>query len=468
MSLRSFITTASLRAGLLGATLGAVVVFAVMRPITRPAPPRRADTPPPPIEAPIEAPSEARSEAERMLDRHLLWCDATATVEEAIDLLRRQTGADIAVEWDALERFGVRRDKPIRVYWRDATLADGLATILEAASGSPGSVGFTPRGRSILISDAQNLTTLTFIRSYDVRDLAAARQAASAVERTDWESGLVATLEGYLGGTLRARIPASLVWIACFDGRLIVRHDGSAHRDTVQFLRQLRSPPAATVGRPPGMAGRVIFPATSAVDLALARAVPEFRLDGVPFEEALDAVRALSDGLSEAELWVDWQELGAAGFDRRRPVTVRLRNATVGRALSAVLAAAGDTGLPLDYMPVGEGLCVTTLERMESTTYPRIYDVRDLLAGDALVVDPAAAAPPARATRESSVELLCRLVMDQCEDHGEALPFSEWDGRLIVRQNWRTHRRIEAMLDALRSRAPAPATAPTSAAGKQN
>lgn len=81
--------------------------------------------------------------------------------------------------------------------------------------------------------------------------------------------------------------------------------------------------PAATPG-----------PSTAAMQVALARRLPEVRFDAVGLGDVLEFL----NDVSGVTLDVDWASLRAAGVDRNAPVSMRLYNVRFGDAIEAVLA----------------------------------------------------------------------------------------------------------------------------------
>lgn len=109
-------------------------------------------------------------------------------------------------------------------------------------------------------------------------------------------------------------------------------------------------------------------------EAALNRRIPEVAFDATPLGDALDTLRDTA-GIN---LRVDWKALENAGVDRAAPVTFRLRNVTVRKALDMLLREAG-AGTKLAY-EIDDGLVeVTTQEVADARLVTMTYDVRDLL-----------------------------------------------------------------------------------------
>jgi uncharacterized membrane protein YgcG len=100
---------------------------------------------------------------------------------------------------------------------------------------------------------------------------------------------------------------------------------------------------------------------------------PEMRLDGVPLSDAL----AYLQDVTGVNMSVNWRALEAIGVARDTPVTVRLRNVKVRKALQVILneAAPGQLAYYVDQ----NVLQVTTKELADADMVTRVYDIRDLL-----------------------------------------------------------------------------------------
>jgi hypothetical protein len=106
----------------------------------------------------------------------------------------------------------------------------------------------------------------------------------------------------------------------------------------------------------------------------LSRTLPEVRLDGVALGDALDFIRDVSG----VNMSVEWKTLEAAGVTRDTPINVRLRGVSLRKALNTIMAEAGG-GDQIGWTTDEGVVTVTTKEKINATTYTRIYDIRDLL-----------------------------------------------------------------------------------------
>lgn len=131
-----------------------------------------------------------------------------------------------------------------------------------------------------------------------------------------------------------------------------------------------------------GLAAATLIP-TSSASAASANAatrrqlntvLPEVKLSGVAFADALDFLRDISG----VNMTVNWKALETAGITRDAPVNVRLRSVSLRKALLMILAEAGG-GDTLTY-DMDEGVVeITTKELADSRMITKVYPIEDLI-----------------------------------------------------------------------------------------
>jgi Flp pilus assembly secretin CpaC len=106
------------------------------------------------------------------LDRPLpeLNFDAVA-FGDVVDFLRDVSGANIFVNWKALETAGVDRTAPVTARLRNIRFSKALTIILDSVSGGTVPLGYTIDDGVITISTGEDLDRNTITRVYDIRDL---------------------------------------------------------------------------------------------------------------------------------------------------------------------------------------------------------------------------------------------------------------------------------------------------------
>lgn len=90
---------------------------------------------------------------------------------DVVDFLRDITGANIFVNWRALEAAGVDRNTPVTTRLRDVRFSKALETILRDVGGGTVQMTYTVDDGVIMISTAEDLSKNTITRVYDIRDL---------------------------------------------------------------------------------------------------------------------------------------------------------------------------------------------------------------------------------------------------------------------------------------------------------
>ena len=90
---------------------------------------------------------------------------------DVIDFLRDVSGANIFVNWKALEDAGVDRNAPVSARLRNVKFAKALTIILDSVSGGTVTLGYTIDDGVITISTGDDIDRNTVTRVYDIRDL---------------------------------------------------------------------------------------------------------------------------------------------------------------------------------------------------------------------------------------------------------------------------------------------------------
>lgn len=113
----------------------------------------------------------------------------------------------------------------------------------------------------------------------------------------------------------------------------------------------------------------------AAVESTLAKQLPELRFDGVPL---VDVVEFLRD-TTNANIFVNWSAIEAAGIDKNTPITTRLKNVKFSKVLGIVLDSAGGGVIRLGYTIDDGVITISTQEDLAKNVSTRTYDIRDLL-----------------------------------------------------------------------------------------
>jgi len=130
-----------------------------------------------------EVPTPDDKKTQDLLDRKLpeVRFD-TVGFADVIDFLRDVTGANIFVNWKALERADIDRNVPVSARLRDIKFSKVLDTVLKAASNEKATLAWRRDDGVIEISTAADLQLNLVTKVYDVRFLAKWRKNAAATQ----------------------------------------------------------------------------------------------------------------------------------------------------------------------------------------------------------------------------------------------------------------------------------------------
>ena len=185
---------------------------------------------------------------------------------EAIQFLRSSSGANIVVNWRAVEAEGIERDQPITLHQlKDVPFDKALSLVLREAAqswGQESSLTYRWRRNVLTITTLEDLEAVALARSYDVRDLLEEwltyqkQHGKTGLAQTGsnglFNGGTSSTLEEEATGELRAMVLENAApdsWIdnggkygSCrfWAGRMIVVQSEGGHRQVAEFLQVLR------------------------------------------------------------------------------------------------------------------------------------------------------------------------------------------------------------------------------------
>lgn len=91
-------------------------------------------------------------------------------LNDAIDFLRDVSGANLIVNWKALEEAGVTRDTPVTVRLRSISLRKALETVLDEAAGGD-KLTYDMDGGVIQVTTRELADSRMYTRVYPIRDL---------------------------------------------------------------------------------------------------------------------------------------------------------------------------------------------------------------------------------------------------------------------------------------------------------
>jgi hypothetical protein len=168
---------------------------------------------------------------------------------DAINFLRDVSGANIHVNWRAIEKAGIERDTPLHIHVTDVTLARALRLVLSDASTDAVELKWMLDEGVIEIAPAETFEQQLSIIFSDVRDLIDAKNVDKARELIDLICETVAPTTWVQNGGQSS--------IRCFDGTLVIiqtqeNQDAVAH--VLKRLRDFRPKKQSPAG--PAISGR--------------------------------------------------------------------------------------------------------------------------------------------------------------------------------------------------------------------
>lgn len=128
------------------------------------------------------------------------------------------------------------------------------------------------------------------------------------------------------------------------------------------------------------------------------------------------------------------EKLRDAGIDSITPVSLELGDVPLHVALTHVLESQG-----LDFAPEEGIFVVSTREELELRLSTRVYPVQDLVPGE-----------EDWSSLMMAIQDSTSAMWEQVDGEGGAMTPVPATGSLVIRQNWKTHRQIRALLTALR------------------
>jgi hypothetical protein len=180
--------------------------------------------------------------------------DAVA-LADAIDFLRDVSGANIFVDWKALEAAGMDRTTPVTLRAKNVSFSHALDMVLQSASGGTTPLAYSTKAGVIQISMGEQLDKDTEVRAYDVRDLVPAELEMKA---------LVTMLQESVAPNSWRDAGGSTGVLHSTKHKLIVTTTEQNHREIRNVLKMLREEPkdgpkteaaASTAARPAPAAG---------------------------------------------------------------------------------------------------------------------------------------------------------------------------------------------------------------------
>jgi len=129
---------------------------------------------------------KADKAARAALQHRIANLDFTDTsLKDAIDFLRTVSGANIHVNWRAIDRAGIDPRTRVNIHLHDVSMEKALNLVLNDSGNSEGELAWGLDSGVIEISTAEMLGNVICIRILDVRDLLDGRGLNQAKELVD-------------------------------------------------------------------------------------------------------------------------------------------------------------------------------------------------------------------------------------------------------------------------------------------
>lgn len=270
---------------------------------------------------------------------------ANATLGAVIEELRQITGANIVVSWNALEQYGIMPDTEVRLPKVAAVpVSRVLDLLLQHVSASVHDVtqlAWANQGGVITISTKDKFSESLDLRIYDVSELAnllATLDPAGGKPSTPSEQ--VGRIQTVIEETVQPAswtVVGGVARIQALGGQLVITQTSPGHEEVAQLLQQLRE--AALKASP-------LERHVKADDKTLGPMLEELA------EEA------------KVGLYVNWQDLQAAGITPGTSIEVRAYDIPLRQALRLTLDSAGAAvpGMRLGYR-FEDGVVIVATER---------------------------------------------------------------------------------------------------------
>ena len=317
---------------------------------------------------------------------------------KVIEQLAKQTGANLVINWSHLETAGIGEDSPITVDVTGVPLGTACGALLRCSGEA---LDFAMIDGIILIDTKEHLHRRVEIRTYDIGPLLKnhtehRRNTDGAITRQDAIGSVTRALEDNVATEEWKDNGGAIGSIRVMGDIAVVQSSMDTHQKIDRFFADfadaLADPRIANVPKP--------LPKIPGVKIGTVV------MNDIPLKDAF----AQLETKTASRLIVNWRYLEAAGIDRNRPVTLRVNNATLKSALTAVLSAGGGSthlsAVPI-YDHVVEITTEESLSHREQAT--RFYQVRPLI--DALLAHQTGAFNRLETpTTEAAMDLICRAI----------------------------------------------------------
>jgi len=371
------------------------------------------------------------------------FCSEDVELVPAIQFFRDVSGADIRVDWRALEAAGLKPDTGFFVNIGSMTIGKALEIVLDSFPSKESRIAYVIRDGAVMISTEDDLRRQKVFRVYDVRDLIAyiRRHEGPDAEPGDASSAVRYTIRNVIDLDSWHSTGGEYGRLCEIGGLLVITQTIANHQAIDGLLGNLRRHV-----KTPDLDARSYLetPTDRAVARQLETKMPQLDLENVEFEKAVLALRDIS-GLDLRINWRGFPKKKGGLFDK---VNVYLKNVTAKEALNAILGSTRRNLGPWPcYAVIGGEIRIIPYDKLPVPI--RIYDVRDLIAP----ICEHKGWSFNRLEALTALEILISVAVDReswRDAGGEAGVIQKIDGLFVIRQTTANHEAIVELLACLR------------------
>ncbi|HVT80083.1 MAG TPA: hypothetical protein VHM90_05455, partial [Phycisphaerae bacterium] len=409
-------------------------------------------------------------------------------LDKVVSFLRDTMNINVFVDWESLRAVGIERNTPVTVSVKEVSVGAALRAVLESAGAGKTQTSVeggvlmitaklpatAPGSRPAANGGNSYSTTATTAPAPIPASMPATTPSADAAQKNPKVAALIAEARKLYDQTKFLEAEALVQQATAIDpqdeqARLLLRimHDkiltmgpdqtqpaGAATRKTEMIrqdvdLNSLLIPYADLVINPDPSKPRPESP-----NVITARKLAETVIDLSADKERLESVVIRLRDAVRLNIFVNWDQLKAAGLGKDTPVTLDLKSVPARDALLKLLATAGTEKGKLAYT-IDEGIItVSSQEDLQSAKYQmvRVFDVRDLLTPLSPTA-PDAAAAKRDAEAAWLMELITSTVAPESwrDAGGKIGSIRMLNGQLIVNQTVENQTAVGTLLADLRA-----------------
>jgi beta-lactamase regulating signal transducer with metallopeptidase domain len=197
------------------------------------------------------------------------------------------------------------------------------------------------------------------------------------------------------------------------------------------------------------------------LQILLDKRLPEVDFHGQGLADSIELLKRMSG----ANILVDWRALKAVGIDQNSPVTARLKDIRLSKALNTILSDVTDGNSKLSYAVTENAIRISTADELR-VLVTKVYDIRDLLV-EVPDFEPEKHQPPGAQpqtkpatpkeipqTMSQRVDAMIKLLKETIDPTSWQPPFNaaikQDKGQLIILQSEENHRAVVQLLTQLR------------------